>query len=89
MHTARKPRRFVVFGDKKLEPLSPGGIHVLFVGNSLTYVNDMPGMVAALGVLSGDTIRVATAAEPDLPSSITGMARATRARKSRSEAGTM
>jgi hypothetical protein len=49
-----------------LEPLPPGGIHVLFVGNSLTYVNDLPGMVAALGSLTGDTIRVATAAEPDL-----------------------
>ena len=45
--------------QKALEPLPPGGIHVLFVGNSLTYVNDLPGTVAALGELSGDTIRVA------------------------------
>jgi hypothetical protein len=49
-----------------LSPLPPGGIHVLFVGNSLTYVNDLPATVANLGEMSGDTIRVATSAAPDL-----------------------
>lgn len=53
-------------GTGTVEPLSAGGIHVLFVGNSLTYVNDLPTTVASLGALSGDTIRVATAAGPDL-----------------------
>ncbi|MEP6491089.1 MAG: SGNH/GDSL hydrolase family protein [bacterium] len=49
-----------------LSPLPPGGIHVLFVGNSLTYVNDLPATVANLGAMSDDTIRVATSAAPDL-----------------------
>src|ERR1041385_3955149 len=53
-------------GQKPLEPLPPGGIHVLFVGNSLTYVNDLPWTVAALGEMSGDTIRVASSTGPDL-----------------------
>ena len=30
--------------------VEPGdGLRVLFVGNSLTYTNDLPGVVAALG----------------------------------------
>jgi hypothetical protein len=49
-----------------VQPLPPGGIHLLFIGNSLTYVNDLPGTVAALGALTGDTIRVASSAGPDL-----------------------
>jgi len=53
-------------GQKIAEPLPAGGIHVLFVGNSLTYVNDLPGTVAALGSLSGDTIRVAASVGANL-----------------------
>ncbi|MEP6689799.1 MAG: hypothetical protein ABJD07_01515 [Gemmatimonadaceae bacterium] len=49
-----------------LAPLPPGGHHVLFVGNSLTYVNDLPSTVAAIAAAAGDTFRVATAAGPDL-----------------------
>ncbi|HTE47920.1 MAG TPA: hypothetical protein VK636_21945 [Gemmatimonadaceae bacterium] len=49
-----------------LSPLPAGGIHVLFVGNSLTYANDLPATVANLGAWSADTIRVATSAAPDL-----------------------
>src|SRR3954471_10292456 len=49
-----------------LEPLPPGGIHVLFVGNSLTYVNDLPVAVASIGASVGDTIRVSQAVAPDL-----------------------
>ena len=49
-----------------LEPLPPGGHHVLFVGNSLTYVNDLPATVAAIGASAGDTIRVAMEAGPGL-----------------------
>lgn len=46
-------------GQKTVGPLPAGGIHVLFVGNSLTYTNDLPATVAAVAALSGDTIRVA------------------------------
>lgn len=49
-----------------LEPPAPGGIHVLFVGNSLTYVNDLPGTVAAIAASVGDTVRVASVTGPDL-----------------------
>jgi len=49
-----------------VEPLPPGGVHILFVGNSLTAANDLPGTVAALGTSIGDTIRVASAVGPDL-----------------------
>jgi hypothetical protein len=48
------------------DPLSAGGINILFVGNSLTYVNDLPSTVAAIGASVGDTIRVAAAVGPDL-----------------------
>jgi hypothetical protein len=53
-------------GATSTEPLPAGGIHVLFVGNSLTYVNDLPATVAAIAKSGGDTIRVAVAAGPDL-----------------------
>jgi hypothetical protein len=49
------------------DPLPPaGGVRVLFVGNSLTYVNDLPGTVAAIGASAGETIVVAAAAGPNL-----------------------
>jgi hypothetical protein len=48
-----------------LEPLPAGGHHVLFIGNSLTYVNDLPRTLAQIAAQSGDTIRVASVAEPD------------------------
>jgi hypothetical protein len=53
-------------GHKSLEPLPAGGIHVLFVGNSLTYVNDLPWTLQALGDMAGDTIRVGSSTGPDL-----------------------
>ena len=37
------PQRFVV-----PDPPTGPGLHVLFIGNSLTYVNDLPGLVEAL-----------------------------------------
>jgi hypothetical protein len=49
-----------------LRPLQPGGIHVLFIGNSLTYANDLPATVAAIAAAAGDTIRVMTIAAPNL-----------------------
>ncbi|MEP6491267.1 MAG: hypothetical protein ABJF01_01225 [bacterium] len=53
-------------GSSPLPPLPPGGHHVLFIGNSLTYVNDLPGTLAAIAASAGDTIRVATDAGPNL-----------------------
>jgi hypothetical protein len=49
-----------------LEPLPAGGHHVLFVGNSLTYTNDLPATLSAIAASAGDTIRVATEAGPNL-----------------------
>lgn len=46
-------------------PLSPGH-RILFVGNSLTYTNDLPSTVAALALAAGDTLHVTMAAGPDL-----------------------
>ncbi|MDB4916724.1 MAG: hypothetical protein JWM95_4368 [Gemmatimonadetes bacterium] len=43
-----------------------GSTHVLFIGNSLTYTNDLPGTVSALAASVGDTIRTRTVALPDL-----------------------
>ncbi len=48
------------------EPIEAGGYHVLFVGNSLTYTNDLPGMVAAVAKAAGDTIRAASSTGPNL-----------------------
>jgi hypothetical protein len=53
-------------GAKTVEPLPAGGHHVLFIGNSLTYTNDLPGTLAAIAASAGDTIRVATEAGPNL-----------------------
>lgn len=46
-------------------PLPEGGIRVLFIGNSLTYYNNLPGTLVELGLSTGDTIRAATVAFPD------------------------
>jgi hypothetical protein len=46
-------------------PLPAGGRHVLFIGNSLTYTNDLPEAVVRLGLLSGDTIRARSVAYPN------------------------
>ena len=46
--------------------LEPGGHHVLFVGNSLTYTNDLPGTLVKVAESGGDTIRVASAVGPNL-----------------------
>ena len=53
-------------GAQTLAPLPAGGHHVLFIGNSLTYVNDLPATVAAIANSAGDTIRVAMEAGPNL-----------------------
>ena len=45
--------------------LPPGGIRVLFIGNSLTYYNDLPGTLSALALTTGDTLRAGAVAYPD------------------------
>jgi hypothetical protein len=45
-------------------PLPGGGHHVLFIGNSLTAVNSLPEVVAAIAASAGDTIRVASETIP-------------------------
>ena len=44
---------------------APGGLHVLFIGNSLTYTNDLPGTLVAIAASGGDTIRTASLAFPN------------------------
>jgi hypothetical protein len=49
-----------------LAPTANGGTRILFIGNSLTYVNDVPAMVAAIGRQVGDRdIAVAMVAFPN------------------------
>ena len=52
-------------GEAQTSPASGRQIRVLFVGNGLTYVNDLPGMVAALAQNSGDQITQASVAFPN------------------------
>ncbi|GLC25729.1 hypothetical protein rosag_22420 [Roseisolibacter agri] len=49
-----------------VRPLPAGGHHVLFVGNSLTYTNDLPRTLRDLATAGGDTIRTAAVALPNL-----------------------
>ena len=54
-------------GQTPTTPRLPDGkTRILFIGNSLTYVNDLPGMVVAIGQLAGDnSLAAATIAFPD------------------------
>jgi hypothetical protein len=47
-------------------PKLTGGRSVLFIGNSLTYENDLPGTLTAIGLSVGDTIRTESVAGPNL-----------------------
>jgi len=49
----------------EIDPLPPGGHHVLFIGNSLTYTYDLPGTVSQLARSVGDTVRVRSVALPN------------------------
>lgn len=49
--------------DPSARRLDAGGHHVLFIGNSLTYANDLPGTVSDLAASVGDTIRVSSVAQ--------------------------
>ena len=53
-------------GSASTEPgAPPGAFRVLFVGNSLTYTNDLPAMVEAIASAAGDTFYVRSEAFPD------------------------
>jgi hypothetical protein len=56
----------------------PGVYRVLFIGNSLTYFNDLPGTVARLGGMADVTIHVESVALPNLAviDHVTGMSNA-------------
>ena len=54
-----------VEGPPGIGVLPEGGHHVLFIGNSLTFTNNLPGTVAALARAAGDTIRVGEVALPN------------------------
>jgi len=45
-------------------PQQPVSLRVLFIGNSLTYYNDLPGTVAGIATAAGDTIQVEMVAKP-------------------------
>jgi hypothetical protein len=45
-----------------LDPGPPQAYHVLFIGNSLTYFNDLPGTVGLLAAAGGDSIAVESVA---------------------------
>jgi hypothetical protein len=49
--------------DPATRALKEGGHHVLFIGNSLTFTNDLPGTVENLATSVGDTIRVSSVAQ--------------------------
>jgi hypothetical protein len=46
-------------------PFEGPGLHILYVGNSLTYENDLPGTIAAIATLDGAQISYESIANPD------------------------
>jgi hypothetical protein len=52
-------------GNSPLAPGPRGGYHVLFIGNSLTSSNDLPGTVALLAASVDDTIVVESVTRPN------------------------
>jgi len=52
-------------GSQPSAPEPAGGYHVLFIGNSLTSTNDLPGTVAQLADAVGDTIVVESVTRPN------------------------
>lgn len=55
-----------VGGKQPSDPSPAGGYRVLFVGNSLTASNDLPGTVAQLAAMVDDTIVVESVTRPNL-----------------------
>lgn len=60
----------LLFGGPACSPVSspePGPGHsVLFVGNSLTYTNDLPAMVEKIAEAAGDSVKVGMVAGPNM-----------------------
>jgi hypothetical protein len=52
-------------GDEPVRADPVADLNLLFIGNSLTYSNDLPGLVAALGDSTGLTIAVRSHTLPD------------------------
>jgi hypothetical protein len=48
-----------------VESAPTSGLQVLFIGNSLTYANDLPGTLRRMALAAGDTMQVTTVAEPN------------------------
>jgi len=51
--------------DEAARPIPPGGLRVLFLGNSLTQANDLPLAVKALAEAAGQELTVETVAFPN------------------------
>ena len=51
--------------DNSLDPFEGPGTHVLFIGNSLTYANELPGTVAGIMRLAGEQMSYHVVAKPD------------------------
>lgn len=51
--------------SEQARPIPPGGLRVLFLGNSLTQANDLPLMVQALAKSAGQDLEVETIAFPN------------------------
>ena len=52
-------------GSMPSDPGPAGGYRVLFIGNSLTAANDLPGTVAQLAALVNDTLVVESVTRPN------------------------
>ncbi|HKK93306.1 MAG TPA: hypothetical protein VJ925_07710 [Longimicrobiales bacterium] len=52
-------------GPDRIDPLPDADLRILFVGNSLTFTNDLPALFATVVEASGRSIAYATVALPD------------------------
>lgn len=52
-------------GDPTGPSLPEADLRILFVGNSLTYANDLPGMVETIAEVAGHSVETAMVAHPD------------------------
>lgn len=46
-------------------PMAPASLRILFIGNSLTYYNNLPGTLKGVALTAGDTIQVEMIAKPN------------------------
>jgi hypothetical protein len=52
-------------GDATGPQLEDADVRILFVGNSLTYVNDLPGLVETIAEVAGHSVETQVAASPN------------------------